>query len=280
MWIATVIFFFFELFTNTNSLRVGTSSFRRGNVYEQSSSFVDAEVVSSTKESLSAVKEQLLRLAARTARGEIATEAEKITASQLVEALEMRNSVQNPAQDSRIYGTWELVYSSTYLFRSSPFFMAARAVCKEGDEADRFNWFCKQHREALAFTAIGKVRQIVDAQSLKSEFETTVSAVPGLPVLIKGTIESKADIVEFNSDSWTLFMDKVKIKKNSSNIPLLGDYLNNFDGLDSRAIGSFLETNVQSYKNPKPVFRTYYLDDELRISRDQDDNTFVYLKVN
>lgn len=49
--------------------------------------------------------------------------------------------------------------------------------------------------------------------------------------------------------------------------------------LSSRQLGDFLETNVESYSNPRPVFRTTYLSDTLRISRDQDGKVFVYGKL-
>lgn len=39
--------------------------------------------------------------------------------------------------------------------------------------------------------------------------------------------------------------------------------------LQTRQLANVLERVVPSYANPIPVFRTTYLDDELRISRDQ-----------
>jgi len=222
------------------------------------------------------LKITLLNLAASTSRGEVATEMEKMEALKIIEMIEMQNSMEDPAKNA--FGSWDLVYSNTYLFRSSPFFMAARAVCKDGVEADRFNWFCKQHREALAFTYIGKVRQIVSPTSLTSEFETNVAAVPGLPLTITGTIVSNADIEEMDGSSWTLYMDKVRIKEDSSNIPILGQLLNDFNGLQSRKISDVLDQFVESYSIPKPIFRTNYVDKDMRISRDQDNNVFVYCR--
>jgi hypothetical protein len=49
--------------------------------------------------------------------------------------------------------------------------------------------------------------------------------------------------------------------------------------LESRNLGAFLEQNVESYDNPRPVFRTTYLSENLRISRDQDGKVFVYGKM-
>lgn len=222
------------------------------------------------------LKTALLALAARTCRGEIATAVDKTKALQLIAQLEGYNPTPDPVLSELAEGVWELVFSSTQLFRSSPFFMAARAVCKEGQEADRFNMFCDLHREALAFTSIGKVRQIVTSTTLISEFETRVALVPGLPLVVLGTILSSADIERKESESMTLYMDKVRIKEGTSNIPFLKEALNEFTGLPIRALGGQLERSVSGYKNPRPVFSSRYVDAHMRICRDQDNNVFVY----
>jgi hypothetical protein len=100
---------------------------------------------------------------------------------------------------------------------------------------------------------------------------------------IDGAIVSSADItpVETSSGSdlsWEIFMDTVEIK--GSNIPLLRQLLDRGGlALKSRDLGSFLETNVDAYTNPKPIFSTTYLTDRIRISRDEDGKLFVYSKV-
>uniref|UniRef100_A0A7S1YD63 Uncharacterized protein n=1 Tax=Grammatophora oceanica TaxID=210454 RepID=A0A7S1YD63_9STRA len=73
-------------------------------------------------------------------------------------------------------------------------------------------------------------------------------------------------------------MDTVEIK--GSNIPLLRSILDGGLRLSSRNLADVLEQTVSSYTTPRPIFRTTYLtkDGSLRISRDQDDNVFVYIK--
>lgn len=227
------------------------------------------------------LKTALLALAARTLRGTIANEKEKELAFDLITKLESYNPIDNPSNNDMAIGNWELIYSNTNLFRSSPFFMAARAVCKEGEEASRFNLFCDLHRDALAFTNMGKITQRITSTELTSEFETTVPVVPGLPITITGTIVSNASIESKASNSWTLLMDKVRIKENSSNIPLFGQLLNQFTGLPIKSLGDILEStnSITGYTNPNPIFYTYYVDTHMRISRDQDDNVFVYNRV-
>ena len=49
--------------------------------------------------------------------------------------------------------------------------------------------------------------------------------------------------------------------------------------LESRKLAEILESNIQEYQTPRPIFETTYLDDKFRISRDQDGNAFVYVKT-
>jgi len=171
------------------------------------------------------------------------------------------------------------------------FFMAGRAVCKTEEEASRYDWFCDMHRAALATSVIGKVRQIISGDGrLVSEFEVKVGSVPflsdftpfsysgGLPVTIDGAIVSSASITPTSDgNAWEIFMDTVEIK--GSNIPLLRQLLDTGGvKLESRKLGSLLEDNVESYTNPKPTFQTTYLDESIRIARDQDGKVFVYVK--
>lgn len=64
-----------------------------------------------------------------------------------------------------------------------------------------------------------------------------------------------------------------------SNIPGLRQILDQGLKLGSRDLGSFLESNVDNYTNPRPVFDITYLSDTLRISREQDGKVFVYGKM-
>lgn len=121
---------------------------------------------------------------------------------------------------------------------------------------------------------------MITDRTLTSEFETSVPILPGLPLIVAGTIVSTADIESKSETSWTLYMDKVRIKESSSNIPFLNKWLDNFDGLPIRSLGGLLEKqSLVDYTNPRPIFRTLYVDTHMKICRDQDDNVFVYNRV-
>lgn len=234
---------------------------------------------------------KLLQMGASTGRGEFATVAQKDQAMEWIEAIEMANPTPEPSKKSSMMnGRWELLYSSTQLFRSSPFFMAGRAVCSTPDEAKQYDWFCDMHRAALAISTIGQVRQVVSDTRLVSEFEVSVGAIPflsdftpfkysgGLPGTIEGAIVSSADITPTDDGAgWSLLMDTVEIK--GSNVPVLRRLLDEGLKLESRDLGSFLEDNLPSYDNPRPIFKTTYLSETLRISRDEDGKVFVYGKL-
>eukprot|EP00613_Pedinella_sp_CCMP2098_P078393 CAMPEP_0171948124 /NCGR_PEP_ID=MMETSP0993-20121228/64356_1 /TAXON_ID=483369 /ORGANISM="non described non described, Strain CCMP2098" /LENGTH=327 /DNA_ID=CAMNT_0012592113 /DNA_START=21 /DNA_END=1004 /DNA_ORIENTATION=- len=269
-------------------LRVADGDYPSDSDYgaDDSNAIQDAYVV----QSLETIKESLLALAAFTARGEAASLEEKVMGRNLVRDLEDMNPTESPARSAQ--GTWELVWSDTQLFRSSPFFMAGRAVCTE-EQAKQYDWFCDMHRAALAMSNIRRVRQIVSATQVVSEFEVAAGAIPflgslpflndyggGLPVAVTGAIVSTADIQATTDDGagWELLMDTVEIK--GSNVPLLRTALGAGLKLESRSLGSVLESTFpDQYTNPKPVFTTTYLDKQLRVSRDQDGKMFVYSKV-
>jgi hypothetical protein len=123
---------------------------------------------------------KLLLIVSSSGRGELATAAQKEQVFMLIDHLEKQNPTPQPTNSPLIQGRWELLYSSTQLFRSSPFFMAGRAVCLTPEEAQQYDWFCDMHREALAISRIGAVRQIISETRMVSEFEVKAGTVPFL----------------------------------------------------------------------------------------------------
>jgi hypothetical protein len=185
-------------------------------------------------------------------------------------------------------GRWTLVYSTSPegLFRSSPFFLTARAVCKTPDEAAKFSWFCEMHRKALAISRIGPVEQVImEDGTIVNEFNTVVGSVPflnfysgGLPVTIEGCIVSTGTMEEEEGgDIVKVGMKNVRIK--GSNIPLLRGVLDGENAvLDTQALGDFIESVNSTYDNPKATLETFYLSNDVRILKDKDGIYYAYVK--
>ena len=147
------------------------------------------------------------------------------------------------------------------------------------------------HRAALAISTIGVVSQIITSEGkIVNEFNVKVGAIPflsdftpfrysgGLPLTIDGSIVSSADATPTSATEWELFMDTVEIK--GSNIPILRNILDaDSVALKSRGLSKVLEDNIDAYDVPKPILRTTFVDEGMRIVRDEDDNVFVYGKV-
>lgn len=124
-----------------------------------------------------------------------------------------------------------------------------------------------------------------------NEFEVKAGAVPflsdfvrplrysgGLPFTLDGAIVSSADVTPREAGEWEIYMDTVEIK--GSNIPFLRSILDREESkLKSRDLSKLLEENVDSYETPRPVLRTTFVDEGMRIVRDEDDNWFVYGRV-
>ena len=79
------------------------------------------------------LKRELILLASVTNRGACASTEEDNLVVDLVAQLEALNPTADPASNSQ--GDWDLCYSSTQSFRSSPFFLAIRAILGDDNKA-------------------------------------------------------------------------------------------------------------------------------------------------
>lgn len=243
--------------------------------------FTQAEDASAAAAPSSSARERLLVAVAGSARGE-AGGAENARVERLAAELEASTSTAPSWTLLDLQGRWDLAYSSTQLFRSSPFWLAGRDTCADSEQARQYDWFCEMHRAATRVGTIGAVRQIIDARerTLVSEFETKVAAFPmrvggAMPLEITGAIVSSADVVDDANGALTLYMKDVEVR--GSNIPGLRNVLDAGLKIDSRALSNLLENTV-TLPQPRPVLDTTFLDDDLRIARDVDNNLFIYVR--
>lgn len=218
------------------------------------------------------IKRELLLLASVTNRGACAREEEKNIVIDLVTQLEALNPTADPALNSQ--GDWELCYSSTQSFRSSPFFLAIRAFLGDDNKATADTAFTI-HDRATSASRVGKVRQIInkDNTELVSEYDLSVGLLPGLPVRVKGCVVTSADLTALAPETWEMTVRGTKV--NGSNVPFLDQYLD--DNAVEIPVGDVYSALRGSV--PTAILRTFYVDEGMRITRDIDENFFVFTRA-
>ncbi|CAM9339437.1 unnamed protein product, partial [Phaeothamnion confervicola] len=213
------------------------------------------------------VKGLLMQMAATSNRGQLATAEEKSVALDLV------FQVGDGNDDASSFllcgfprGTWELVLSDTQLFRSSPFFMALGELF--GEDRERAETVFALHRAATSNGEIGRVRQIISESELVSELDLSVGILAGIPFAMKGTVVTKAAIAPSSSETFSVMVQTSTVT-NSNLLP----FMDNAVELPVESLYSSLRGSV-----PEVKLSTYYLDDNMRISRTPDDHFFVYVR--
>lgn len=218
------------------------------------------------------LKRELILLSSVTNRGMCASTEEENLVTELITELEALNPTSDPALNSQ--GDWELCYSSTQSFRSSPFFLAIRALLGDDNKAMADNAFTI-HDRATTASRVGKVRQIIDKDNreLVSEYDVSVGLVPGLPVRVKGTVVTSADLNAIAPETWEMTVRGTKV--NGSNVPFLDQYLD--DNAVEIPVGEVYKTLNGDV--PIAILKTFYVDEGMRITRDVDDNFFVFTRA-
>jgi len=216
-----------------------------------------------------ALKRELLLLASVTNRGEYATSEERDIVIDLVTQLEALNPTSDPASASN--GEWDLVLSSTQFFRSSPFFLSIRAALGDSNKEIAQNGF-DIHDAATTASRVGRIRQTVSTKQLVSEVDVEVGILPGFPFRVKGTVISSASLKVVSPETWELQITTTQIK--GSNVPLLNQFLD--DMKFEVPVG-----DIYSAFGSVPVvpLKTFYVDEGIRITRDEDDNFFVFSRA-
>jgi hypothetical protein len=218
------------------------------------------------------LKRELILLASVTNRGMCASTEEENLVVDLVTQLEALNPTANPALNSQ--GDWELCYSSTQSFRSSPFFLAIRGFLGDDNKSIAENLF-DIHDRATTASRVGKVRQIIDKdnQELVSEYELSVGLMPGIPLAVEGTVVTTAKLTAQAPETWELKVRGTKV--NGSNVPFLDQYLD--DNAVEIPVGDAWQSVSGSV--PTAVLKTFYVDEGMRITRDVDDNFYVFTRA-
>lgn len=230
------------------------------------------------------LKRELLLLASVTNRGTLANQEEKDIISDIIAQLEALNPTPEPV-DQMIYDNddmsdyeheWDLVVTNTQLFRASPFFLLVRSLLKEQSTAnDLFDLY----NQLTSVNKIGRVREIFHNGVMRSEIDLEVGFMKAT-VITQATYDSMTKN-NANPETMELCITSTNIKQ--SNIPFM-DVFPSLIGSTS-LLSSPLELPIgQLLQNirgnvPKVVLKTFYMDEGLRITRDVDDNFYVFSRV-
>lgn len=236
----------------------------------QATKTVTVDVNEQDEQIRDALKRELLLLSSITNRGEYASVDEQNMLIDLVSQLEALNPTANPAANSE--GEWDLCLSSTQFFRSSPFFQSIRVAMGDDNKAMVENGF-DIHDRATTASRVGRVRQTVTNNQLKSEVDLEVGLVPGLPIRVKGTVVTTASLQVVSPETYETRIESTQVK--GSNVPLLNQWLD--DLKVTLPMGDLY--NTVAGKVPVVPFKTYYVDEAVRITRDVDDNFFVFTRA-
>lgn len=217
-----------------------------------------------------ALKRELLLFSSVTNRGEYASSDEQNIIIDLVAQLEALNPTANPA--STCEGEWDLCLSSTQFFRSSPFFQSIRVAVGEDNKQVAENFF-DIHDRATTASRIGRVRQSITEDQLTSEVELEVGLVPGLPIRVTGNVVTAASLKVVSPETFELQMESTQVK--GSNIPFLNQFL------DDPSLDIPFSNIYNTIQGQVPVIpmKTFYVDEGMRITRDVDENFFVFTRA-
>jgi len=205
------------------------------------------------------IKNQLNLIAALTNRGQLATSKDRTEANELVYQLEALNSNTDTTGDI-IHGNWELLYSDVELFRCSPFYMTVRSILGDDDEkASRFF-----SRLVSPGAEIGKVRQIIDNDSIVGEIDLKIGRAP---FQITGTVVSSGSLSKVSNQGFEVTVKDAAVT-NSNVFPLLNGLSLPVDSILQRFSGS----------SQSVVLNTFYIDRSFRVSRTVDEHFYVFIR--
>jgi len=211
--------------------------------------------------------EDLMALAFATNQGQDASSRQMEEALDLVAKLER---LAGPVPAKKLFsrqmdGTWELRFcSDPYLFRANPFFMARRSSCSS-DPILRsyYEDDCAMLQQVLQRSGnVDAVRQIVKGGQMISEIDFSTGF--GRSALISlATLRPSSAATTNKLSAWDVSLRAAQIR---GKYPQLARQLREIKAVMSGVIKA-------------PPFATTYLDDNVRISRDQDGAVYVFRKT-
>lgn len=252
---------------NGNKRRVRT---RATEVVEE-----DAKISASVQD----VKRELLAAAAASGRGEAASSIQKDEIRNLSSKLIAMNPTESPVTSACINGTWELLYSSSFAFRSSPFFWAVGKLL--GPQADFF-YDAHDHQTGMFGGGCGRCVQKIDLTTGTFTSDCIVKASVGIPLLGFAPLISGFGSVITKGEARAVAPDTIAVPLGSLSTTVSQDDASvlpalNFLNGTTVPVGDVMSRISDA--SSEVSMRTMYLDDELRISELEDATLLIYRRV-
>ena len=99
---------------------------------------------------MTSLTKDLLAMSLATDKGQTSTPLQASTAATVIKELEGLSQVNEVIFTSRMDGAWELMYSGSFAFLSSPFFMTSRAACTSVQDVKDYDNACNILQEMLS----------------------------------------------------------------------------------------------------------------------------------
>ena len=202
----------------------------------------------------------------------------KTAASSLIGELIAANPNPEPAASPTcsIDGDWELIYSDTFLFRSSPFFWAVGSMM--GDTADFF-YQAHSHQTGIFGGGVGRVVQTVDTKGGRLISDSVVKASVGLPLLGfspifagYGSVITAGRCAAKDGTRLAVTAETTTVRQDDANVLPQLNFLNG----TTVPVEDVMKQVGGGEAGPEVYLDTFYLDDEMRISKLEDGSVFVY----
>jgi hypothetical protein len=215
------------------------------------------------------LQSKLFLMSSRTNRGKLASQEEHGIIADIVNEMEASNpAFEDDSLSSK--GSWELIYSNKEHFLSSPLYMTIRALLDSPRASTLFNF----QKEFFNTAELSKQLMTITDDEIICKSDIRWGILPVLPVTTSGTVIAVAGISSSDIFSMTCKLKDLYIEK--SDIPLAKRVLES----SAVRLTNLLKLPGGSRVNfPECTVTTYYLDADLKIDRDTDDNVYVYSRI-
>ena len=230
----------------------------------------------SSGDAAASLKKRIVAVAAASGRGLDATAAQKAAAASLIADLIAVNPTSEPAMSAKVNGDWELVYSDTFLFRSSPFFWA---VGKMMGETGDFFYGAHDHQTGMFGGGVGRVVQSLDLDNNRIVSDCIVKASLGIPLLgfspifsgFGSVITAGRAVAGGSGARVAVVAETTTIRQDDTEVIPALNFLNNTTVPIEDAM-----RQLGGGAAPEVFLDILYVDDEMRVSKLEDGSTFVY----